>query len=108
VKPRDGRRPPLVAKGDRFRIREPYTATVLIVARAPAHTQSVESELPAGTIVVANQPQLEATGFSARPEDYERLERILVPEPLRTSGKYHSYYLVFRFSDIGTLIEPVG
>jgi hypothetical protein len=106
VKPSEGGQSPPISRGDRFRVREPYTATVLIVALAPAHTQSVEAEVPAGTIVVANEPQPEATGFSALPEDYERVERILVPEALRTSGKYYSYYLVFRFSDVGSLLEP--
>lgn len=107
MSPRNGDVPPLVGAGDRFRVRQAFSANVGIVAPAPAHTQSIQADLPAGTIVVARKMAPEATAFVADAAEYDALEKVLIPDELRRSGKYHSYYFVFRLSDIGTLIERV-
>jgi hypothetical protein len=60
-----------------------------------------------GTVVVAEEPQPGSTAFTAVPEDYESLKTVLVSEQRRNAGKPYSYYLAFKYTDIGTLIESV-
>jgi hypothetical protein len=99
----------MIHTGDRFRVtRTVDPRHVLIVPKAPAHTQSTYGRLPAGTVIVASDLQPEATAFVARPEDYAALESELVPADVRAEPSYFAYYLAFNVSDIGDLLEPLG
>ncbi len=64
--------------------------------------------MPAGTILVAMDQRPGATGFVAYPEDYDGLERALVPQDERTKDSYWAYHLVFMLTDIGDLLEPLS
>jgi hypothetical protein len=97
-----------VKKGERFVARGDVEVAVMTHWRAP-FTGGQNAILPAGTIVVATDDQrLDAPGFNCVPEDYERLETILVPETDRGNGKYGGYSLSFLLDDIGVKIDPLG
>jgi hypothetical protein len=98
----------VIRSGDRFRItRSIENKHVLLVRRAPAHTAGCEGSLPKGTVIVAMDQAAGATGFSAYPENYDEVERQLVPAEVRTAPEYRAYYLSFHLNDVGDLLEPI-
>jgi len=95
----------LVPKGARVRVSRDIAIHGLSSWRAP-FTGSFKTTIPAGTILIATSGQLAGSpGFSAVPEEYDRLEARLVPDETRRAEKYSGYYFVFLASDIGDTPE---
>ena len=64
--------------------------------------------MPAGTVIVAFDQVEGASAFGCYPEDYDRMERILIPEEERESFTYAgSYHLSFPVNAIGDLLDPL-
>jgi hypothetical protein len=81
---------------------------VQLVHYAPAHTVGVTCVVPAGTVIVALDQVPGASGFGCYPEDYDRLEKVLIPEQDRESFAYAGFYgLSFRVREIGNLLDPL-
>ncbi|MGO9753403.1 MAG: hypothetical protein ACLP8S_18470 [Solirubrobacteraceae bacterium] len=96
-----------VRAGERFRAKADIEVAVMTHWRAP-FTGGDSAVLPAGTVVVASHDQLPSVpGFSCVPEDYDELERKVVPEEDRSAGKYGGYSLSFVLDDIGPKLEPL-
>jgi hypothetical protein len=97
----------LVEKGDRFLVTNDMPTIGLAVEAAPA-SGGFKCTVPAGTILVADGDQRQgAPGFYCRPENYNEMEKSLVPEAER-QGKYISYVLVCRSAEIGNLLKPLN
>jgi hypothetical protein len=98
-----------VRSGDRFRVVGDCESSVMLGQYAPAHSHSVPCVVPAGTVLVALDQVPGATGFGCYPEDYDRMESVLIPEGEREDFSYAgSYYLSFRVSDIGHTLQPIA
>jgi hypothetical protein len=95
-----------VREGQRFVLTEDHLVKGLTHWRAP-FTGGFDATAPAGTVVVAREQHPTAPGFYAVPEDYEKLEKILVPIEEREHGKYDGYDLVFVANEIGTWFRPL-
>src|SRR5437868_1315433 len=94
----------LVEKGDRFLVTKEIFAKGLATYAAPA-SGGFKCTIPAGTILIADQDQRAGfPSFPCRPENYEELEKLLVPEVDRSS-KYLGYVLVCRSAEIGSLLQ---
>lgn len=93
-------------QGERLTVAEDIPALGVTQWRA-AFTDGFECIVPAGTVVLVLGAQAAAEGFACKPEEYERLEDLLVPEEDRTSEKYDGYYLVFNKSDIGAKLQRI-
>jgi hypothetical protein len=99
----------LIRLGDRFRVtRTVDPKHVMIVGKAPAHTQGANGCLPAETVIVAFDQTPGATAFAGYPQDYQALESSLVPADVRAWPSYAQYYLVFDVDDVGELLEPLA
>jgi hypothetical protein len=97
-----------VKQGERFVAARDIEVNVMTHWRAP-FTGGNRATLPAGTVVAARFDQNpEAPGFTCAPEDYERLEPILVPAEDRRADNYGGYSISFVLDDIGTNIEPLS
>lgn len=94
-------------QGDRLTVAEDVPALGVTQWRAP-FTGGFECVVPAGTVLLVLGAQAEAEAFPCRPEDYERLEQLLVPEEVRTSEKYDGYYLLFKKRDIGSTLQTIS
>ena len=69
----------------------------------------VDSAVPAGTVLVAHDQVPGAVAFGCYPEDYDRMEKVLLPEATRESFAYAGGYgLTFMVSEIGDLLEPLA
>jgi hypothetical protein len=98
----------LVRSGDRFRVTRDVESHVGLVGYAPSHSFGTDCVVPAGTVIVALDQVPGASGFGCYPEDYDRMERVLVPHDERESFAYAGYYgLSFRVDEIGRLLEPL-
>ena len=98
----------LVRSGDRFRVTRDVESHVQLGGYAPSHSVGVDCVIPAGTVLVALDQVSGASAFGCYPEDYDRLEKVLIPESERESFAYAgSYSLTFRVSEIGNLLEPL-
>lgn len=98
----------LVRRGDRFRITDDVESYVSLVGYAPSHSFGVTSVVPAGTVIVAFDQVRGASAFGCYPEDYDRMEQVLVPEEEREHFGYAGYYaLSFPVTAIGSLLEPL-
>jgi hypothetical protein len=85
-----------------FVVAEPVKAMGLTHWRAP-FTGGFECTIPVGTTLVAVHDQADgAEGLAFRPEGYEEMERLLVPEEDRAAEKYDGYSLVVLLAEIGT------
>ena len=94
-----------VLDGDRFITTQDIEASGLTTWGAP-YTGSFNCVIPAGTILVARYDQVEgAKGFGCIPADYQKLEKILVPEEDRQAKKYSGYYFVTSNADIGPKLK---
>jgi hypothetical protein len=85
--------------GDRMVVRAEHAATVLIHWAAPM-TTGVFAALPVGTKLVVRHSG--PSGFDAVPEDYERMERLLVPADDLASEKYDGYSVAVSDDEVGT------
>jgi hypothetical protein len=95
-----------VRKGDRFVAVEDISTGVLTHWRAP-FTGGNDAIVPKGTVLIALDDQKKGRpGFACRPERYEEMENLLVPEEDRTADKYDGYSLVLESADIGTRLVP--
>jgi hypothetical protein len=56
--------------------------------------------LPAETVLIALDQVPGASAFVCYPEDYDELEKELVPPSVREDVKYSAYYLTISVSDI--------
>jgi hypothetical protein len=75
---------------------------------APSHSHGFDCLVPAGTVVIAFDQRPGATAFICYPEDYDRMEKVLIPEIERESFRYANFYgLHFKVSDIGEVLEPL-
>jgi hypothetical protein len=91
-----------IKKGDRFTTVDDTPVHGLTVWGAP-YTGGFRCVIPKGTVlVVAHDPVTGALGFTVVPEEYEKMEEVLVPEEDRTSRKYGGYYFVFTYDELGT------
>ena len=91
----------MMKKGDRFVTTEETPAHCLTVWGAP-YTGGFRCVIPKGTVlVVAHEPVTGASGFTVVPEEYERMEEMLVPEEDRKSREYGGYYFVFNHDEVG-------
>ena len=98
-----------VRTGDRFRVSRTVESHVLLGRYAPSHTHGVNCVIPAGTVFIALEQRPGASAFSCYPEDYDRLEEVLIPESERESFRYANFYsLSFSASDIGDLLESLS
>src|SRR3954451_10007897 len=98
-----------VRSGDRFRVVGAVESSVMLGQYAPSHSHSVPCVVPAGTVLVALDQVPGASGFGCYPEEYDRMERVLIPEGERESFSYAgSYHLSFRVSDIGHALERIA
>ena len=98
----------MIRNGDRFRAtRDVADATIGIRRYAPAHSMSVQCTIPSGTVLVALDQQPEAEGFIGYPEAYDQLERVLVPDDVRSLPEYTGYFLHLRVEHIGKWLEPL-
>ena len=89
--------PKALRQGTRLATLRETPVGVLTQWRAP-FTGGVDGLLPAGVVVsVIEGPMPDATAVGCRPENYERLELLLVPEHDRLAPKYDGYYLVIDF-----------
>ncbi len=100
---------PLVRNGDRFEVLVETERMMAIVRYAPAHSDSADTLLPKGSVLVANDESRRGMypHFNAYPERYEELERILVPAEIRTAENYHRYVFTFGIDEIGALLKPI-
>lgn len=99
----------MIQSGDRFRVvRSVPRQHVELVRRAPSHTGGCEGLLPEGTVLVALDQRPGAVGFAAYPEDYDELEKSLVPAEVRSAPEYHAYALSFSVEDVGDLLVPMS
>jgi hypothetical protein len=97
-----------VRSGDRFRVAREVEPHVGLVGYAPAHSFGVASVVPAGTVIVALDQVDGASAFNCYPQDYDRMERVLIPEEERESPAYAGFYhLTFPVDEIGRLLEPL-
>jgi hypothetical protein len=97
-----------VREGERFVADADTEVLVMTHWRAP-FTGGNEAMLPAGTVLVVRYDQNpNAPGFGCVPEDYDRLEAVLVPEEDRKAEKYGGYSLSFVLDDIGTKLTPLA
>lgn len=98
---------PNVRKGDRFLALTELQAKGLTHWRAP-FTGGFECNVPKGTILVAVHDSAPiSTGFGVEPENYEELEKQLVPEEDRTAEKYGGYSFVINYREIGKRVKQV-
>ncbi|MBJ7900506.1 MAG: hypothetical protein GC158_11435 [Cyanobacteria bacterium RI_101] len=97
---------PPVKEGERFILTRDVATHGLTTWAAPV-TGSFECRLPQGTRFKAYEQAPGARGFCAVPEDYETLEKQLVPEGDRKSRRYTGYYFVFLIQDIGDALARV-
>ena len=98
---------PTIRKGDRFVTLTEMPATGLTHWRAP-FTGGFECRIPEGTVLVAmHDSATVSTGFGVRPENYEELEKKLVPEADRTADKYGGYSFVISYREIGKRVKPI-
>jgi hypothetical protein len=93
----------LFSPGDRLVVTAEHPATVLIHWGAPL-TTGVFAELPIGTTLTVTHSG--PSGFGARPDEYERLERILIPEEDLGSESYDGYSVSVSDAEVGTWIAP--
>jgi hypothetical protein len=96
--------------GDRFQLTRNATVHAWYTVYAPLHTTGGEAELPAGTVVIATEPNPDpdTSAFFAYPEDYDELETTVVPESTRQADWYAGgYVLIFRFNEIDDLLQPI-
>lgn len=96
--------------GDRFQLTRNAQVHAWYTVYAPLHTTGGEAELPAGTVVIATEPNPdpETSAFLAYPEDYDELETTVVPESTRRADWYAGgYVLIFRFDEIDDLLERI-
>jgi len=97
----------LVQRGDRFLVTANMPTSGLVVEAAPA-SGGFKCTVPAGTILVADADQKDAApGFYCRPQNYEEMEKSLVPQAHR-QGKYMGYVLVCRSDEIGNLLQALN
>ena len=100
-------KPPLVTKGCRFLVVKDMPSSGIVYYAAPA-SGGFKCIVPAGTILIAEQNQrLGFPGFYCRPENYEEMEKILVPESERQS-KNIGYTLVCKSADIGGALKFIN
>jgi hypothetical protein len=98
----------LVRRGDRFRVVRDVESHVGLVGYAPTHTFGIVCVVPAGTVVVALDQSEGASGFSSYAEDFDGMERVLIPEDEREDVLYTgAYYVTFSTDEIGDLLEPL-
>jgi hypothetical protein len=98
----------LVRSGDRFRTQRPVASHIQLGQYAPSHTAGVKTVVPEGTVLVALDQVEHAPAFACYPEEYERMEKVLIPEKDREHFWYAgTYSLVFQAADIGDLLEPL-
>jgi hypothetical protein len=64
--------------------------------------------MPRGAVLVALDQVPGATSVASYPEDYERLEAVLVPERDRTHPLYFAYSVDMPVSEIGARLEPIS
>lgn len=93
-------------QGDRLVVIKAFPALGVTQWRAP-FTGGFECVVPAGSLLVVLSAHTAAEGFACKPEDYERLETLLVPQEDRTSENYDGYYLVLNKSDVGEKLQRV-
>lgn len=95
-----------VREGERLRVTvDGYAAAVLTTWSAPYTGGGGERPLPRGTVLVVDAVVEGRPAFVALPEDYKGMERVLVDESDRRSGRYGGYYLVVDKADVGTALE---
>lgn len=96
-----------VHEGDRFVATRDIATSGMTHWGAP-FTSGFETVIPEGTVLVASQDALEgAPGFYLRPEQYEAMETLLVPEEDRLAEAYAGYSFVFDYTDIGEQLERI-
>jgi hypothetical protein len=96
-----------VRAGDRFE------TTGDIATKGMSHwfapfTGDFDAVIPQGTVLIAADDAVKAArGFYLRPERYEEMEALLVPESDRTDPKYGGYSFVFLDGDIGVKLRQL-
>ena len=96
----------IAEEGDRFIVMKDMPSSGLVSYAAPA-SGGFKCIIPAGIILIAAQNQRRGfPGFYCRPENYEELETLLVPESER-QGNYMGYILVCHSVDIGDALKLI-
>lgn len=103
-----GRLPhPKVKEGDRFLVLNGLKASGFTHWRA-SFTGGFDCVIPKGVVLVAIHDSAPvSTGFGVRPENYEELEKQLVPEADMNADKYDGYSFVIRHKDIGKKVKKI-
>lgn len=71
-------------------------------------TTAVTGTLPMGTVlVVTNDPPPGSRGVSTAPEEYDDLERLLIPADDLRDGKYDGYSIVVTDDEVGQWLEAI-
>jgi hypothetical protein len=97
----------LVQEGDRFITTDDFPTGGMAAYSAP-YSSGFNCVVPRGTILVADQDQLQdAPSFVCMPEKYKEMEELLVPEAER-NDKYLGYYLVCRGAAIGGALSLIS
>jgi hypothetical protein len=92
---------PDVRKGQRWQmVSELHTSG--LTSRAAPFTGGFECVSPRGTVVrVQSDPPIGARAVGCTPENYEEIERLVVPEEDRTDPQYGGYSLVIDLTNFG-------
>ena len=94
-----------VKKGDKFVTLNDFEIYGCSLWRMP-YVGGFDCVIPKGTVLVAHSDQLpDALGFSLKPEKYDEMKEVLVPENDRTDPKFGGYYFVFTNDQIGKDID---
>jgi hypothetical protein len=90
-----------VHKGQRWRVVRDLPGSGITTWAAP-FTGGFDCVIPGGTILtVDNDPPMGASAVYCRPENYDELEQVFVPDCDRRSAKYDSYALVIPLASFG-------
>ena len=91
--------------GDRMVVTAAQPVMILIHWRAPL-TSGVHATMPVGTVLTVTHTG--PSGFGACPEDYERLQHLLVPSEDLALEEYDGYSISVADSDVGSWLEVAG
>ena len=97
----------MIKAGDKFRVMTPTRASG-VSKWARGYTGDFECLIPEGTLLVAEADQAEGRSvFLLVPEDYAKMEEILVPQSISRAARYEGYYFVFGNQDLDATIKKV-
>jgi hypothetical protein len=104
---RDAARVSAYRRGQRFRVTDTRQVPILIHWGAPL-TTGVTASLPVGTVlVISHDPLPTGRGFYTQPEEYESLERTVIPDGDLHAESYDGYSIVVGDDEVGDWLELI-